>query len=319
MNAKPKDGKKDVRLTYFLAIMMIVVGILSIQTVYGTSDIGFSGVMKALSKATLLIAGIFILIDPNKSNMRAIGIYAIALGVGRVFRSFPQLTSSSDVSFYIGLVLVAMGASLAYCGVSYLRGVSKNAERMKLITATLVLGYVVYIIYMVHWGQDFWQFFTQERDMMLMFMMYTIYILVLSSKDVYDNIPLVRMCTDTMSTRDAVSPVGSLTISNEDLDRMEHGLEDASSWDHPTGGPVESELHVALSSDSGSSSMIVQKWKGKDGLYITMVKDPDNSFIGVFRMHMTGIIRNDTGVELRDGNGMRVMLSVREVTEDGLE
>ncbi len=296
---------------------MIVVGILGMETQYHSFEMSMGPVLLMLSKAVLVIFGIVIIIDPSKTNMKAIGMYAIAMGTGRALRAMISIPSPSDVIFMFGMVMLILGASLALCGVSYMQGVSKNASRMKIISSVIVIGYVGALLFVLHWGYEVEYIIGSQRDLISMVAMFAVLVCVLSTKEVHDNIPEERMLLDLQTVSGHANRGNRVQISAEDLDALRDGLTDARSWAAPDyDGPVESETCVKLVSENGTKCAILQRWSGMEGIFLNLADDAGGSFINGYRSRimsmrpMEGTWDDCNAVELIDTEGNATILHV---------
>lgn len=276
-----------------MGFLMCIVGCVSLWT---AREVLFEDLIYLFSKVLLIIFGAFMIIDPKKNNMRAIGMYAFAIGSGRVLRGITNITSDLDSIFFFGLALIILGGSLVMCGYNYFKGVSKNAYRMTLIAYIILLAYIIMISYYVYNGVDFQEYIRDNYDVVSFLIMYLAYILVLTSPEVTSNMPLQRILYDVNNVWSTSGISGNSTITPFDVSAIMDGLSDAPSWRRIDSGPVESEIQIRFGGDSGAY-MILQKWKNKDPIYVTMSADPYGTLIQGSRFLITDIIPENGTVE----------------------
>ncbi|MFA6710965.1 MAG: hypothetical protein WCR83_06565 [Candidatus Methanomethylophilaceae archaeon] len=302
------------RIEYLLGPVMIAFGILSILA--NPMDDTFSKWLYVLSRVFVIIFGIAITLDPRKNILRAVGLYALALGLGRAVRSIDSLTSDSDIIFFTGFVLLILGLNLMYGGVTYFKGTSKNATNMTITTGLIILAYFFMMIFSLSMGIALSDYVADNYDTVSFLVMYSIFIVVLMSDEVRANDPMERIYRNISWIESNSHTDGSASISREDLKLIERGLSDKFGWKMMNdGGPVEAEINVTMHGET-DSTMIVQKWKDLEGLFVSVVLGPNHSFIQGLRFNLVairtenGTIDNCDHVRLYSGDGKSARLRI---------
>jgi len=234
-----------------------------------------------------------------------------------------DITSASDVTFLLGMAMIALGGSLMICGFNYFKGISKNARRMTLIAYIILLTYLLSIIYGIYIGIDVHMFVVENYDTLSFIVMYGVYILVLTSPEVTSNMPMERVLRSVDGVRSVSGISGDLGITSSDLSKIADGLNGSPSWGATVDGPVVNETSIKL--DGGERTfMILQKWKGKEPVYVTMSSDPDGTLVQASRFIVTDIVPENGTMEecdhIRlygpDGMVARLRINDRERCDD---
>lgn len=304
---------RHMKLGYLLGVLMCAVGAISLFSAIGDGRDS----MYIFSKVLLILFGLFMILDPKKNNMRAIGLYALAIGSGRLLRGLSDATAESDAVFATGMIMIALGGSLMICGYNYFKGISKNAYMMTMIAYVILMAYVLIIIYGIYVGADIWTYILDNSDMVSFIIMYAVYILVLTSPEVTCNMPMERILRSIDDIRSVSGISGDLGITSSDLSEITNGLNGTPSWSAVADGPVEYETSIKLSG-TDNTFMVLQKWKGEKPIYITMSADPDGTLIQASRFTVTDIVPENGTMEecdhirLYGPDGMVARLKIKD-------
>lgn len=302
---KDKDRIAGIRRANVLAMIMVFAGILSIY--YTISDIEVKGVeiFDFISKLILLIFGLVIFFDKNKNLMRSIGFYAIALGLNRCLNSLASVGEESNYMFYIGLGMLALGANLTYSGVSYLRGISRKLTTMRLITLAIVSSYILILILMIYMGSNLIDFIISDKEDFITILMYLFFLMLLFSKEVYKNIPIERVKVDLLDIKSNLY-ARSISADSESLNILRSGLESGNGWKKIRNAEdFGTEVTVPITVDDEKRFIIAQSWNGKEGIFVTIVDDPDDSFVGCMRFNVLSMDDSkESVVDFIDGKGI---------------
>ena len=309
------------RIEYLLGSVMIAFGILSILA--NPMDGTFSKQLYIFSRGLVIVFGIAVILDPRKNILRAVGLYAIALGLGRAVRSVDSLTADSDITFFIGFVLLVLGLNLMYGGITYFKGTSKNATNMTITTGLIILAYFLIMIFSLRMGVTLSDYIADNYDTVSFLVMYSIFIVVLMSDEVRANDPMERIYRNVSWIETNSHTDGDASVSRDDLKLIDKGLSNRSGWKMMNDqGPVESEIMVTMHGKT-DRIMIVQKWKDLDGLFISVVLGPDHSFIQGQRFNLVAI-RTENGtiddcdhVRFYSGDGISARLKVESSEKKG--
>lgn len=290
------DAAKN-RVTYILAGIIILSALADIadMVVFDDMDAAVSSTIVAIVKLGM---GLLMLFDPKRSLMRTVGFYALTLGISRIIASLSMLGNSSNFIFVIGIVVVAMGVNLVYSGYSYLQDVSRG--RFGLIFGSSVLA----IIWTAMLVTSVTGAFGVETDTgsLIVNVVYLIqYLLILLIMDSDDfrfsswNEKSVRKIGDIRVTH---TTTPGTYIERQDAKIIKHMFDDRSSWSPlDDGGPVECERKIRMADDKITSVMIMQKWRGSDRIYITVVTDDDGTILQANRFSVTDVLADDADDE----------------------
>jgi len=287
---------------------MISVGIVSIIPALGQLD---QKMLYVLSKLMLIALGAIIILDPKKSVMRGVGMYALALGGGRALRSLEGLISPNDFEFLFSLFMLALGINLAICGITYFNHTSKNARRMTLTTYMIFMAYLLEIIYSIFLGADPLQLLMSKYDTVALLVMYALYIAILNTREIRYNIPLERVLMDM----DGIGHVSGIpkdaTLSESDLELIREGLSEKPSWDILDSGPAGWETKIVMGGRS-SGTIILTKMKESGAVVATLVTNPDGTFLQGTRFKIVSV-SSDGGDQalIRGENGLFMKIRIR--------
>lgn len=297
-----------VRVEYILGGLMVFVGAVSIIPSLGHVD---HRLMYVASKLLLMAMGFVIILDPKKSIMRAVGLYAIALGAGRVVRSLVGLTSPDDIQFLFSLAMIALGLNLATCGVTYMNNTSKNARRMTLTAYAIFLAYFLEIVYRAFLGEDLLKLLISKYDTVAFLIMYGVYIVILNSREIRYNIPLERVLMDVDGIGNASGVPKGASISESDLALIREGLTDNPSWNSLESGPAGWETSLKLGGRS-AGTIIFSKMRDSGDVLVTLVSDPDGTFLQGSRFFMRSLsLEGDSHAVIRGDDGIYMKIQIR--------
>ena len=264
-----------------------------------------------ISRTVVVIGGVLILLFRKRGNYFAVGAYAITLGISRVIRSLPDLLSSSDLRFYSSLAFIVIGVNLVYSGYNHLTVRTKNPFIMKMTAIILLSAYLVGLLYMLCFDVDTTVILSNNTDIIWYLPLYVALIIILSSKDVMENVPMGRIKRYSSLFSQKMNLGGPLTISRSDADKISEALLDDCPWTERSIGSLSiKEDVVSFGTVSGQRDVVVGKVTGKEGIVLSIVDDSRDSFVTGLRFRVTGCVRTDDTLELRDEKGTCAILSI---------
>ncbi len=280
-------GKLPFKIEPVLGFLMASVGLIGAYVLLMDPDEVPHLEFMLLGRVLMILFGILIVMDPRKNKLRAVGLYAIALGLSRMIHAVSYLSSES---YLFGAVIALLGISLIYCGQSYFRGTSKNPRNLKLIAYAMMISYIVMMAFFFHYGGSVRDFLEQHYDIFPLMAMYGVYIIILSSDEIRVNSPMDKLYGTVRSIRENVHADPQSSISRNDAIMIYKGMKDRSSWKRSDDdGPVESEILIDITHSKDRKTMIIQKWRDQNGLNATIVNDPDGAFIQCYRFNFTNV------------------------------
>ena len=300
-----------------LAIMMVVTGILLVcvrmfPIEYGDDTIFVEdNDFGTLGRFVIIIGGFIIFFTRKKGNYFTVGIYALTLGLSRVIRSLPGLLAESDFVFYYSLVFTIIGGNLAWGGYNHLTVKTRNPGSMKYMAMLLLSVYGLVLGYSLYIGEDTIHLFLSEINMMGYLPLYIGLLAVLYTKEVNENAPLGRI-SKFLNALSANTYIGnSIRISEQDSEKVKEGFSGGGEWKEiRVGDRVIKENVVEFHTHNGCKDVILEIWPDSNGMYISVINDRTDSFIGGQRFMVTGYeVRGDL-MDLYDPQGVRVRMRI---------
>ena len=301
----------------FLGTMMMLVGLGMIITHTLFPSEG-SGILKTdegpfgyISRGILIVGGLTILICRRKGNYFVVGLYAIILGASRIIRSFPGLLGESDYEFYISLVFIGIGVNMVISGYNHLTIRTKNPVMMKITAIAMLLMYVVALVYVFINKMDLQAEINKAADMLWFAPLYISLIVILSSREIIDNIPMGRIRRHSQAIGDIMYMGDSVSVTLEDAETIKAGFSGTDGWlERDVAGMKVKEAKVSFRTDAGDRDVILGKVSGRDGLVFSVVGDSTDSFVTGKRFRAQGFNESDGILELYDGKGVCAVLKI---------
>ena len=303
---------------FLLALALVISGFYELYKLYvsdQTDNFGF--VDDILAAVIKIIMAEFILFDPKRNVLRAVGFYALSIGMSRVILSISTLMVVSTISLVIGSITLIMGVNLLFSSYKYLMDTSRGLLSMIASTSGLALLEVVLLLvnYQTYLMTGVPLYADVAPNIISLFL-YLILLLILDTEEARYNTELQQINTRIESVRVMNMAENSLKLSREDGLVLKHMFDDRSSWNTlADGGPVESEKRLVLVDERVKSVMILQKWSGHDNIYVTMSNDKRGSVMIANRFSITDVYSdgddNDfTSLRMYDGKRMLMCLEV---------
>ncbi len=324
-NRERRERRYNTIPSLFLAVMMIGTGLLMVSLRvfgldYGDEQISIEdNEFGLLGRAILIVGGLAILcsVYKKKGNYFAVGIYALTLGLSRVIRSFPGLMVPNDgaffnnVRFYAALVFIVIGANLALCGYNHLTVRTKDPGRMKYVSFLLLTVYSLYLGYSLYMGEDAVGIFLSEVNMFGYLPLYVGLLAVLFTRELIENAPTGRIAWFLSSMSSSVYVGDSITISRDDADRIAEGFGNTDSWKEiAVGDMILKESSIVMNTHNGNKDVVLERWPDSDCLYLTVINDIDDSFVGGQRMKVIRYEAEGDVMNLYDSEGLCATMKV---------
>ena len=324
-NRERRERRYNTIPSLFLAATMIGTGLLMVSLRvfgldYGDEQISIEdNEFGLLGRAILIVGGLAILFSvyKKKGNYFAVGIYALTLGLSRVIRSFPGLMAPNDgaflnnVRFYAALVFIVIGANLALSGYNHLTVRTKDPGRMKYVSFLLLTVYSLYLGYSLYMGEDVVGIFLSEVNMFGYLPLYVGLLAVLFTRELIENAPTGRIAWFLSSMSSSVYVGDSITISRDDADRIAEGFGNTDSWKEiAVGDMVLKESSIVMNTHNGNKDVVLERWPDSDCLYLTVINDIDDSFVGGQRMKVVRYETEGDVMNLYDSEGLCATMKV---------
>ena len=313
-----RETPKSIYPAILLGSMMMLAGLgMIIMRLLASSDsvIGMfllqDGPAGAISRCMLVLGGLIILLYRKKGSYFAVGLYAMTLGFSRVIRSLPGITGYNELNYYISLIFIAIGLNLIASGYNHLTVRTKNPTMMRFSVLIMISAYVIGIIYLYCNNIDIFLMISNTSDILWYFPLYVALLLVLSSREVLDNIPLGRIKRYSTGIANRLYIGDSVTISAEDAETLKQGLSNAGGWqERDVAGMSIRERKISFRTDAGDRDVILGKVEGKEGLAVSIIDDSRDSFVTGRRFRINGYRESDGIIELYDDKGVCAVLDI---------
>ena len=311
-NRERREKDYSIIPSLFLALMMIVTGILMLSLRLGGIDYGDNQFFiednnfGLFGRAILIYGGLAILYTTykRKGNYFAVGIYALTLGLSRMIRSLPGLVAESDITFYVSLVFLVIGGNLAWGGYNHITVKTRNPGTMRytalalLALISLILGFAAYM------GYDIVETFLDDITLMGYLPLYLGLLIVLYSKELVENAPFPRVVAFVRDIASNTYTGDEIRVTEDDAKTIQDGFSSADSWPIIyVGDTAIREKVIEFHAHNGIKDVILERWPDSDGLYLTVINDRTDSLVGGQRIQASGYQIDGDVMTLYDSRG----------------
>lgn len=282
------------KMTKIIALMLIVNAVVSLYYHLLEHALSPGSISITLVVAVIfqIILGTLILIDFSNNFYRAIGLYAMSVSVNRISSNLPSLGEFRGIGFVFSLVMLVLAINLMVTGISYMRGRSRGRFGMMFSSAimlalTLVEVYEDATMYNIPVGDLFTTYLTSW----IMCGLYIILFIMVGSEKARSSLPMTIDLNVFSKVRRLGANEPSTYITRREARELVKAFDDRSGWTDVTdGGPVEKEIRCTLYNYLvEETSMIVQKWRGSDKMYISISEPSDGSMLNAYRLSVDSI------------------------------
>jgi hypothetical protein len=268
------------RLEYLLGFLMAAVGIIDIYNSMQYWSDGSKVVFTIASDAVLLVGGSTLALSRTKSMVKTAGFYALCLGMSRMISSSNGLLNSSWYMMAASAAMFLLGLNLAYSGIRYLTGVSRNAATMRYTSSAIALLYALLFVYILHLNVIGDGLMSVYSAIIVLFtsMMYGLFSYTLHSDEVWSRTFIGRTKDDIHAIRSSFNFASGAAVDRKDAMAIRRALD----GDIPSCscGPVTGEISVTVFKRDERSRMLMERWDGRTGLRLTLMQDTDGSYYG---------------------------------------
>ncbi len=296
-----------------IAFLMILSAVVYAMRVH-MGETGLSATV-SIAYLALAVAGVLILTDDERSLPRSVGLYAVGLGIYRVFSVVGSITLHSRLNIFY-YILIALGINMVISGRAYIKGSTRARRTMIMSSSLLLLANMIFIIYLYQMGSSLYDIFMMYPMNFMLTALYFILILILDS-DKLRRLDWLEVHGRTVDgIRRTYHLDRSASIYRSDWCILGSGLSDVSGWDPVSdGGPAERECHVSFSNGRGRSYLTAQRWKGRDEMFVTICDHPGGTVIQAARLIITEIESDDDAVRLISPDGTFMQLTLEDDPE----
>lgn len=295
---------------FALAFMMILMSAYHIYTFISGENIPKTG--GVIGNIILMGCGLGIVIDRNKDLPRSVGLFAIGLGLYRVFTALGNLHPHSTTNL-IYYTIMALGLNMTLSGRAYLKGASRARTTMMMGAIVFLLIAIVALTFSYSDSRDAMAVVRNNTNTLILGIMYFIFIMILDSEKLR-RLDWLEVHNRTISgIRRTYYLRNDATITSSDADALMNGMTAADGWTAISdGGPVTHELHLSVLNGDGLSHIIAQKWSGCDKIYLTMTDHDEGSIIQATRMDVDSMEYDGDCITLTSSDGRIMYLCVTE-------
>ncbi|MDO5861580.1 MAG: hypothetical protein Q4Q58_02105 [Thermoplasmata archaeon] len=297
---------------YVLAAMMVVAGFSYLVRVFvGHTDFHWAYM---LAYASFAVCGTLIFVDKRRSLPRSVGMFAIGLGLFRIFSGLTYYRPHSYINLFV-LAMFILGANLVVTGVYYRMGHSRAREYMIYTTVIMFFVYLAILLYIILGDTSFlpMEFFGDyEAVITMLVIMYPVFILILDSETLRqtDWSEIHNKTLDSVRRTYYLDPEAA--ISRRDAETLMAGFGDRAGWiSLHDGGPAECEIRLPIE-NKGRSVLIAQRWAGRDEMFVTMSDHWTGSIIQANRFAVVSAYIVDGHLTLNIPGGRFMRIAVKE-------
>ncbi|MDO5852695.1 MAG: hypothetical protein Q4Q62_01270 [Thermoplasmata archaeon] len=297
---------------YVLAAMMVGAGVAYFLRV-AFFDANFLW-PTALAYGSFAVCGSLIFLDKRRSLPRSVGMFAIGLGLFRIFSALVYYRPHSYINLFV-LAVIILGSNMVLTGAYYRRGYSRAREYMLMITAIMFFIYLSVLLYTTIGDTSLIpsSMLANIRPLLIMMVIiYPVFVLILDSETLRqkDWVEVRNRTLDRVRRTYYLQPDAS--ISKRDADILLAGFGDRKGWlDVRDGGPAECEVRVPIE-NHGMSVLIAQRWAGRDEMFITMSDHWTGSIVQATRFAVTEAFVADGHLTLNCPDGKFMRIAVKE-------
>lgn len=306
-----------------IGICFILLGIAPYYTVYilGLGD-GMIWQDYACSVVDVL-GGLIMIFNPRRTCNRSIGVYAMVIGSTNLLGSMEDLLTIgdnlfSDLFFVYGLVISILSLNLMASGVSYLRDRPRGTNGMMFRTLMLMILTLADLYLMIQIGdyESIGEMLRNIPDEFINAFMLFLFLVVMDTKEARESNWIERFAVSMGAFRRMTSTDRKSSISRTEADILCD--ETRSAWTPiDDGGPAESECRLTIRGIHGDAYMIVQKWRGRDGLFVTIADHPEGTMITATRLKINSVaLEGDpTHLLFKGDDHFHLVMSVKSDSE----
>ena len=293
-----------------MGLLMIAYGLIRVYLIDGFDVID----SKFVTNVIMIAGGIFLTIYWRRSLIRAIGIYAISLGLSRIAIFYDQIQNGNLVTVIPCCILILIAVNLVLTGISFAMGKAVKRKAM-MCTTLLMLGFnLVYLTTLVVVAGGIIDLSpTFYVNNIFGAAMYVVLFYLLDSEEVrygtYDGRHVRYMDRVRNSNR-----LDHITWIPKDA--AEALLDPGNSlWKPLSSGPADAEFAFLIGGKSITAHVIVQIWQNDPRIHFT-VHAEQGSIITANRFSADVISREDDQLRIISKDGRDITLKIRGAEPD---
>lgn len=295
---------------FALSFIMILMSAYHIYAIFTGDEPVKIGVF--VGNIILLVCGLGIVLDRDRDLPKSVGMFAVGLGLYRVFIALSGLHPHSWFNLIYYLIM-ALGLNMTLSGRAYLMGRSRARTTMMMGSIAFLLLAIILIVYNYTISRDITEVLRNNSNTVLLGLMYFIFIMILDSEKLRRR-DWLEVHNRTMNgIRRTYCIRNDAMISVTDAALLVKGLTTAEGWPViDDSGPVTREIHLSVLNGDGRTHIIAQKWSGCDKIFLTMTDHDGGSVIQASRMDVCDIEYDATCISLISSDGTMVRFDITE-------
>ena len=258
-----------------------------------------------------IICGILLFLDVRRNFLRAIGLYALCMGVSRIITCLPLLLSAEDTTNGVGWFVFILGVNLCYSGYSLLSGAVRGKYGMFAAAVIFSGFYMILIGFMAYFELVLMEgsmvdYLANMYPLLIPFAMYFILLWLIDTDEIRYNDRISRHIRILNGIDATYRTIENLTFTDAEARSLASpGSEGWTVFDHDN-GPVEMEMRTVISAPYGTGYLTVQRWYGSDTLYLTVSSSEKGTLLYAYRLQADR-------VEYTEGSGELFLLGQHDM------
>lgn len=281
---------------------------------------GFDGdgrILYYIGYSIMILGGSSVVVLSFKDRVRMTGAYALTLGLSRLCLRCGDICSTTQIYIIVvELLFVVLALNLSRIGFHFARG-NVVSRTSLILTASILASTDLFLIIAQEYIEQYSITLPFEIDpyyYILNFLMYVALVALLDTRVIRENTIMARYTLVLDRIRAAHSlEEGSYIYDDVARDLMERS---GPSWRRIDDGMVQSEMVFDIFTGELRSTAVVQIWKGKEPLFMTVMHEGDSIF-NANRFRVDRFTESD-GVLYglgKDGTRFRILIKGRDPNE----
>ena len=306
-------GKLTPALTKFMGLALIFNSMLLVYADY--RSVGHIEFLTAVSTVATVFLATLILIDFSFNLNRTMGLYAMSLGISRIFKYGSHLGDGTGITFAYSLVMFGFAINMCVTAYTYLvNSVRGRFGMMFNSTVTLILSVCQILYISLVENKGFQYVLVNDPDSISIIVLYVILLLMLTSAPIRMNTKGEKNVRTLNQIRLTHTCSPKSRILQKDADVLVKAFDDRSEWRKVCSGPVECEYKFRIIHKVEEYTYVtVQKWKDSNEIYFTLSDHLEGSITDAYRFKIDMIYIKTDGskapmlvMQNNDGLFMRV-------------
>ncbi|MCQ2085334.1 MAG: hypothetical protein MJZ21_04220 [archaeon] len=288
----------------------------------------FSPNATLLMRLIPIIAGIVIMSMGRRPLIIAIGVYSTAVGLQRLVNAVSILSSkqtmmagyNTSVLTILGTFTLILAINCLYSGHRFYRNDPRRSLGLKATGFFFSAEYTLLLYRETIYGTNYQEFIFDNSDIFIYLIQFVILLFLLETPAFRKRERMERSTRDLDIARTAHTFDEDVGIGQKQAMILSVMFSDRSAWTPVSEGPVESEYRFRVRNSYSRTSVILQKWRDSDYIYMTVSDYAEESILLAqrFTFCSAGFIE-ENGVNILalcspDGSVLR--LKIRDASDE---